>query len=145
MRAAENLERALAREQERRRVLVVEDDESIRTALCRGLQLSGYEVTGANDGYDALDEIQRQPPALVVLDMLLPRLNGIEVVHELQRRGVRPGLPILAISAEQEAGETAATVGVEGFLPKPLRLPVVLSEVARLSGSRPGRPAESVC
>lgn len=119
----------------RRTVLVVEDDEQIRSALQSGLAMAGYDVTAVGDGTDALDLIAERLPALIVLDLGLPCLGGEALVAELQRRGVRPSVPILILSADPDADEVVARIAAEGFLPKPLHLAALLREVARLAAA----------
>jgi two-component system, chemotaxis family, chemotaxis protein CheY len=113
-------------------VLLVEDDEQIRAALQTGLQLSGYAVQVAADGREALEQLGSGWPDLVILDVMLPEMDGPAFAEELRRLGLRPAVPILLISADHDLGEKAAALGAEGYLRKPLKFPTLLAEVARL-------------
>ena len=89
-------------------VLVVDDDEGISAALRRALEYEGLRVSLAKDGYAALDEIRRHAPDLVVLDLMLPGMNGLEVTRRLRAGGA---LPIIMLTARGE--ETDRVVGLE--------------------------------
>ena len=84
--------------QQRPRILVVEDDLSILTGVSMNLQYEGYEVLQAQDGARGLEMALTDRPDLVVLDVMMPRLNGYEVLRELRSRGVRT--PVLVLSAK---------------------------------------------
>ena len=79
------------------RILVVEDDLSILTGVSMNLRYEGYEVLQAQDGAQGLELAVQQSPDLVILDIMLPRMNGYEVLTELRRRGQR--VPVLMLSA----------------------------------------------
>jgi DNA-binding response OmpR family regulator len=87
-------------------VLVVDDDEGISAALRRALEYEGLRVSLAKDGYGALDEIRRHAPDLVVLDLMLPGLDGLEVCQRL--RAERSGTLVLMPWPTGSAGWTRA-------------------------------------
>ena len=113
-------------------VLVVEDDQPIRSALKAGLELHGYSVVAVGNGLEALELLALQRPTLIVLDLMLPRMGGIALVQELQRRGLHPGIPLLILAGDHDGEQQTAAIRAEGYLPKPLRLPTFLRQVASL-------------
>ncbi len=118
-------------------ILVVEDDRGIREALVTGLELSGYRVLGAGDGLEALQWLYSVAPALIIIDLQMPRMDSVTFVAELLRRGLRPLTPLLVLSGDSDIQQKAHAIGADRFLSKPLRLPTLLREVAALlSGVR---------
>ncbi len=114
---------------EGRHVLVVEDDPSIALGLRINLEAEGYRVTMADDGERALTLIRAERPDLVVLDVMLPRMNGFEVMHELRTEGI--AVPIIVLSAR--TGEmdkvTGLELGAEDYVAKPFSLAELLARV----------------
>jgi len=101
------------------RVLVVEDDPSVRHALIRALGLEGYEVGDAADGLAALEQLDAGPADAIVLDMMMPNLNGLDVCRRLRERGDRT--PILMLTARHETADRVAGLdaGADDYLVKP--------------------------
>src|SRR5256885_16963926 len=79
------------------RILVIEDESRIRSFVARGLEADGFAVDGADNGQDGLERAVRGTYDLVVLDLLLPKLDGLSVLRELHRRS--PELPVVVLSA----------------------------------------------
>ena len=124
-----------------RSILVVDDDPGLQLTIQSILEDEGYAVTVASDGVEALDILQTLLPAALVLDISMPRLDGYGVVEELHRRGVRPGLPVLVLTADGRAPDKAARMGAEGFLGKPFAIEALVAEVLRLAGPPDEEPA----
>jgi two-component system response regulator MprA len=118
-----------------RTVLVVEDDPWTRDVLELALESEGYGVELAVDGLDALDRLEAGRPSLIVLDLMMPHMNGFEFAEQLRLRGHRPGIPILVLTAAGRAGLKAETIGADGYLEKPFDVPTLLDEVARLAAA----------
>ncbi|MFN8525732.1 MAG: response regulator [Chloroflexota bacterium] len=116
----------------RYRVLVVDDDDSVRAGLAQALELAGYLVRVESNGRAALDGLDGHDPHLVILDVVMPEMDGLAFVRELDRRGLRPTLRVLLISANTDGHERATELRTDGFLRKPLRLSALLAEVARI-------------
>ena len=112
-------------------ILVVDDDASIRCAISDILDLEGYPVETAADGAEALRSVERSRPALVLLDMQMPVLDGWGFARELKTRGIR--LPILLMTAAQNARHWAQEIGAEGYVAKPFELMDLLNAVERLT------------
>src|SRR5688572_13388169 len=118
-------------------VLVVEDDRDIRELVRLTLESVGYSVEAATDGAEAIERIERQRPDLVVLDLMMPAMNGLQFAEELRLRGLRPEVPILVLSAASQVLYKAGWIEAEGCIEKPFAIPALLGEVERLA-----RPSE---
>ncbi len=94
-----------------RTILVVEDEPILRDTIVYNLRAEGYDVLTAGDGASALDTAQRSRPDLVLLDVMLPVLDGLEVCRQLRQRGETTDVPILMLTAR--ADETDKVVGLE--------------------------------
>ncbi|HEX6511757.1 MAG TPA: response regulator [Chloroflexota bacterium] len=101
-------------------VLVVDDEREITQFIGGALEDEGYAVSTAADGQQAVDLVAQDRPDLIVLDMMLPRLNGDEVAAEVRR--MHGEVPILLITADGRADEKARRVGAFDFLSKPFDL-----------------------
>ncbi|MEU6374912.1 response regulator transcription factor [Streptomyces sp. NPDC046909] len=111
------------------RLLVVEDDPSIRMLLESALRLSGYEVFGAATGQDALRDVADRRPDLVLLDIMLPDLDGLEVTRRLRASGVRT--PVLFLTARGELADRIAglSAGGDDYVTKPFSIEEVLLRI----------------
>ena len=114
-------------------ILVVDDDPSIRTTVCEILELEGYPVQEAADGAEALRAVERAVPALVLLDMRMPVLDGWGFAREIKQR--RLNLPILVMTAAQDARRWAQEIGATGWLAKPFELLDLLAAIERVRDS----------
>ena len=114
------------------RVLVVDDEPAVRAAVTRALTLDGYEVVAAEDGPAALGAIQREQPELVVLDILMPELDGVAVCRRLRSDGDRT--PILMLTARDAVADRVAGLdaGADDYLVKPFALEELLARVRAL-------------
>jgi len=120
------------------RVLVVEDDAEITDVLRRSLRNEGYDVRCAGDGYEALDVSDDFMPDLVVLDLGLPKLDGIEVCRRLRERG---DTPILILTARAETADRVSGLdsGADDYLVKPFERTEFLARIRALLRRRPPR------
>jgi DNA-binding response OmpR family regulator len=125
------------------RVLVVEDDEDIALALQRSLRMEGYEVRIAPDGELALDSAAAFHPDLVVLDLGLPKLDGIEVARRLRADG---DVPILMLTARDalESRVEGLDSGADDYLVKPFERQELLARLRALLRRRPPRGSASM-
>ncbi len=114
------------------RVLVVDDDRAVRDSLRRSLEFNGYVVALATDGADALARIAQQPPDAVVMDVMMPRLNGIETTRALREAG--NDLPILVLTARDSVGDRVEGLdaGADDYLAKPFALEELLARLRAL-------------
>lgn len=123
----------------RRSILVVEDDESIRTLLQTNLEFEGYEVRVAEDGPSGLDMAEKTAPDLLILDLMLPGMSGIEVCKRLRARG--NNLPIIMLTARSENLEKVMGLksGADDYITKPfdiLELSARVEAIFRRSGKQ---------
>jgi two-component system response regulator MprA len=104
------------------RVLVVDDEPAVRRALERALRLENYEVSLAADGEEALDSLATAPADAVILDVAMPRLDGLEVCRRLRKAGDRT--PVLMLTARDAIDDRVAglDVGADDYLVKPFAL-----------------------
>jgi two-component system response regulator MprA len=125
------------------RILVVEDDEAIADAVRRALRQAGHEVRTAADGVAALEAADEFVPDLVVLDLGLPRLDGVEVAQRLRAESDVPIL-ILTARAETEDRVTGLDSGADDYLVKPFDLSELLARTRALMRRRPPRGSASL-
>ena len=127
------------------RILVVDDDRAVRESLRRSLSFNGYSVELAHDGVEALDMIASDRPDALVLDVMMPRLDGLEVCRQLRSTG--DDLPILVLTARDSVSERVAGLdaGADDYLPKPFALEELLARMRTLlRRTKPDDAAESV-
>jgi two-component system response regulator MprA len=122
------------------RVLVVEDDEEIAQVLQRSLRLEGYDVRTSHDGEAALSDAEAFAPDVVVLDLGLPKLDGIDVARRLR---ARDDVPILVLTARDgvEARVEGLDAGADDYLVKPFERQELLARLRALLRRRPPRGA----
>ena len=120
------------------RVLVVEDDHGVRSAVERGLQVHGFEVIAVPDAERALAEVARRRPDLLVVDVGLPGMSGIELCRRLRELDV--GTPLLVLSARDQVGDRVAGLqaGADDYLVKPFALDELVARLQALQ--RRARP-----
>ena len=113
-------------------ILVVDDDRAVREALERALGLEGYDVELAADGAEALAAVERREPDAIVLDVLMPQLDGFEVCRLLRKAHHR--VPILMLTVRDELGDRVEGLdaGADDYLGKPFELEELLARVRAL-------------
>ncbi len=119
------------------RVLIAEDESNIVESLRFVLMREGYEVSHALDGAEALSLVRRETPDALVLDLMLPKLSGYDVLKELRADVATRALPILMLTAKGQAHDRQAAedLGVDAFMTKPFANSDVVAQIARLLGS----------
>jgi two-component system response regulator MprA len=126
------------------RILVVDDDRAVRESLRRSLSFNGYTVDLAEDGVEALEAITNDRPDAVVLDVMMPRMDGLEVCRQLRSTG--DDLPILVLTARDSVSERVGGLdaGADDYLPKPFALEELLARLrALLRRTGPEESSES--
>ena len=115
-----------------KRILIVEDDPSVLRATSFILEKEGYEVLTAVDGLGGLKKAKEENPDLLILDVMLPGIDGFEICHSLRAEAQTAQLPILMFSAKgQETDKaTGLKVGADEYLVKPVDREVLISKVA---------------
>jgi two-component system cell cycle response regulator DivK len=118
------------------KILLVEDNEMNRDMLSRRLQKQGYEVVIAVDGEEGVAKAQTEAPALILMDMSLPGVDGWEATRRLKAAARTQKIPIIALTAHAmtDDREKAMAAGCDDFDTKPVELPRLLSKIQALLG-----------
>ena len=114
------------------KILIVEDDDALREQLEIGLMASGFEVCHASTGLEAVPAFEREKPDLILLDLMLPGKNGIEICSEIRRNS---GVPIIMLTARTEDSDMirGLEAGADDYVTKPYKIEVLVSRIkARL-------------
>ena len=114
-------------------VLVVDDDAAMRELLTILLAEEGYPVRSAGDAYEAMDMVSSDPPGLLLVDLMMPGVSGIEFLTRLRRDSRWAALPVILISAHPRLREMAQELGACAALAKPFDLTHLLEQIARAS------------
>jgi len=117
-------------------ILVVDDNEMNRDMLSRRLERRGYQVVIAVDGAEGVRMAQAEAPALILMDMSLPVLDGWEATRQIKAAPATGGIPIIALTAHAMSGdrEKAIEAGCDDFDTKPVDLPRLLAKIDALLG-----------
>jgi CheY-like chemotaxis protein len=128
-----------------KRILVIDDDEMVRTFVRRALESSGYAVSVATNGYEAMVLFRQSKPDGVITDLLMPERDGIETILEIRRHA--PEIPIVAISGGFSAMssiylKTAEQLGADAVLSKPFSIEQLVTTVESLMKPKPGQASQ---
>jgi DNA-binding response OmpR family regulator len=117
-----------------KKILVVDDEEDIVDMLQAILEMQGYQVVGAYNGTDGLLLTRLESPDLIILDMMLPDIQGYEVCRQLRANPPTEKLPVIILSARtsQEAIELGKRAGANVYMTKPVQLPQFFAHLQRL-------------
>jgi len=130
--------------QQKPRVLVVEDDLSILTGVSMNLRYEGYEVIQAQDGARGLEMAVSDGPDLIVLDVMMPRLNGYEVLRELRSRGVRTPVLVLSAKGMERDKVLGLDLGADDYVVKPFGVAELMARVKAVLRRRWGDDGQVV-
>ena len=116
------------------RILLVDDEEMNRDFLQRRLQKRGYEVITAVDGRDACTRVIDLRPDLILMDMMMPNMDGLEATRSLRAVPETRDIPVIALTAQAMAGDREKVVeaGCDDYATKPIDLPELLDKIQRL-------------
>ncbi len=114
-------------------ILVVDDEPYMIRLLQHHIQRAGYRMVKATNGREALERIREDKPSLVLMDVMMPELNGLEVLAELRKREETKLLPVIIMTANAQrfTREEAEAAGVSAFLTKPFSPTQLMTEVRR--------------
>ncbi|MEV5507708.1 response regulator transcription factor [Streptomyces orinoci] len=123
-------------------LLVVDDEPTIRELLATSLRFAGFEVDLAGTGAQALERIERKRPDLVVLDVMLPDMDGFAVVRRLRRRRERDRLPVLFLTARNGVGDKVGglSAGGDDYLTKPFSVAELIARIEAVLRRTGGYP-----
>ena len=124
-------------EPKNKRILLVEDETDFRMALKMRLELNGFTVLEAEDGAAGLDQARSQRPDLLILDVMLPKLEGYKVARLLKFDEKYRKIPIIMLTArsQQADKDTGAAVGADAYMTKPFKSEELLSVITKLLGT----------
>ena len=123
-------------------IVVVDDEPSIRELLVASLHFAGFDVATAASGSEAIEVIEKTQPDLIVLDVMLPDIDGFTVTRRIRQEGI--GAPVLFLTARDDTQDKVMglTVGGDDYVTKPFSIPVLLEKI-RVILRRSGEAAES--
>ena len=121
---------------DRRAVLVVDDDEAVRELVATILEEEGYAVHTAASGSEALTVARRERPAVVVMDIAMPGLDGLSTCRRLRADERLATLPVVLMSSQPVAGDELRRCRADTFLPKPFDITRLVDEVERCLGAQ---------
>jgi CheY-like chemotaxis protein len=114
-------------------VLVVDDDRDIRDSLIEMLEEHGYPARGAGNGVEALDALRGEPPCLILLDLMMPVMDGREFREEQVKHPAWADIPVIVISAYGDVEAQAGALALE-YLKKPLAMQPLMAAIERRCG-----------
>jgi len=116
-------------------ILVVDDDAAIRDVVADILQMSDYNVRTASNGAEALDQIQTDLPSAVLLDLMMPIMDGWEFLRRCRVIPSFKSLPVVVMSAAHDTASVAKELGAQAYLTKPFDMDTVLEIIARVAAA----------
>lgn len=127
-----------------RRVLVVDDDPAIRRILTLTLELEGYEIETASDGQEALRALGRALPDVVVLDVMMPKLNGFQVLQRMREEPRTADVPVIILTAKAGTEDVweGWRRGVDYYMTKPFDVEELLRFMEHIFGKAEDQPVE---
>lgn len=128
-----------------RTILIVEDETDLAESLRFNLAREGYNVTVAPDGSSALAEIRRMPPDLILLDRMLPRASGDEVVAQVRRDPATTNIPVIMLTAKADESDALVgfALGADDYVTKPFSIKLLIARVAAMFRRAEAAEAES--
>jgi DNA-binding response OmpR family regulator len=123
-----------------RRILLVEDDRDLADMMNWVLSAAGFHVTTALNGTAGLEALSRLPHCVVILDLMMPDVDGVEFRKRQQTHPIGREAPVLVVSGRHDAARVAEGMGVAGFLPKPFTPDDLVAAVSKIAGSTAANP-----
>ena len=127
-----------------RKVLIVEDNAALLRGLKDNFQAQGYQVRTANDGAKGLEAFFNDPPDLVLLDLMLPKVNGYEICRQARARQLSTPILMLSAKCQEDDIVRGLELGADDYVTKPFGIRELLARAKRLSKSRAGVPPARV-
>jgi len=112
-------------------VLVVDDDTDIRESISHLLEYEGYRVATASNGVEGFQQLQLSRPAVILLDLMMPVMDGWQFKTEFDGKPELNGIPIVVVSADGNIAEKSKSIGVAEFLTKPIEIDTLLNVVQK--------------
>jgi two-component system alkaline phosphatase synthesis response regulator PhoP len=127
------------------KILIVDDEENILELLSYNLEKNGYHVITAGNGEDAVKVARAESPGLIILDLMLPGIDGLEVCRRLRSGGVTSAIPIVMLTAKGEDTDIVAglEIGADDYVTKPFSVNVLIARVRAVLRKRAGKAEAS--
>jgi len=119
------------------KILIIEDDSSLVKILKHNLEDKGYEVFDSSDGESGLKQLNEVKPDLVILDVVLPKIGGIEIYKKISGADGKPPMPVLILTSREELEDFFESIEADGFISKPIEISHLMREVKRIIEKRP--------
>ncbi len=118
-----------------KRVLIVDDSQTIRHEISEALKQAGFEAVEARDGMAGLECVQQQPFAMIILDVNMPRMGGLELLDRLKQDAQTSAIPVVMLTTEAQHSliERARKAGAKGWMIKPVKMTQIVSTVRALT------------
>ncbi|MDD5131556.1 MAG: response regulator [bacterium] len=118
----------------KKKILIVDDEKQIARMLKIRMEASGYEADVANDGLEGLAKVQQSQPDLIILDVMMPKMDGFEVCRKLKDDPVFKSIPVLMLSvkAEEKATDLGVIAGADDYMPKPFEPEILMEKIRKL-------------
>jgi CheY-like chemotaxis protein len=115
-------------------ILIVEDDRDLSRLVAEVLESAGYRTAIAANGYEALKQLQTNTPDLILLDMMMPGMDGWQFREEQRKLPAMASIPVVTVTADGDARGKAAAIRAAGYVAKPISVDSLLDEVERICG-----------
>lgn len=117
-------------------ILVIEDDASVRTLLEKSLRAKGYAVDTCDDGLAGLTQLERSKPDLIIVDIMMPRLDGMTFVEAIKGHEATKPIPVIFLTAHNDPKTMikGINLGAKHYITKPFQLDELLGKVAKVLG-----------
>ncbi|MFH1826673.1 MAG: response regulator [bacterium] len=121
--------------EQKKTILIVDDDQNIADLIASPLRDLGFEVTTVTDGYQAVNEAQANKPSLILLDVVMPKMDGFKVCRLIKFNEDLKNIPIIMMTSLSEAENrpTGEKVGADAYIPKPFKVDELLAKVKQLT------------
>ena len=119
------------------KILIVEDDVSVRTLLQKTLSASGHEVSVCADGLEGLTELERRRPDLIIVDIMMPRLDGVTFVKAIKSNHQTKPIPVIFLTAKNDPKSMieGINIGAKYYITKPFQLEELITKVGKALGA----------
>jgi len=109
-------------------ILLIDDEEDLRDTVAYQFRAKGFDVVIAVDGVDGLEKLKTFNPDLIILDLNMPRMNGLEFYEHIKGEEAKPKYPVLVLTARTNMGELSIPIDADGFMTKPFELDKLIKE-----------------
>src|SRR5476649_1984964 len=119
----------------KKKILVVEDDPDISELITYNLERQGYEIACLYDGSHAVDFVHKRKPDLIILDLMLPEVDGIEICRTLKSDSTTKSIPIVMLTAKSEEADVVVglQMGADDYIPKPFSPKVLVARIKAIT------------